>query len=98
MDINTSLEGLRSLLGLAPAETSTTQKTRSASAAAASGANGDRAVVSAAGSEVSLAASEQGVRADKVASIQSVLASGAYNVPASAVASKVVDAMLGVSV
>jgi negative regulator of flagellin synthesis FlgM len=32
---------------------------------------------------------------DKVASIQAALASGSYNVSASAVASKVVDAMLG---
>jgi anti-sigma28 factor (negative regulator of flagellin synthesis) len=30
-----------------------------------------------------------------VASIQAALAAGSYNVPASAVASKVVDAMLG---
>ena len=35
------------------------------------------------------------VRADKVAQIQAALASGTYNVPASAVASKVVDSMLG---
>ncbi|KAA6464730.1 flagellar biosynthesis anti-sigma factor FlgM [Acidobacteria bacterium AB60] len=31
---------------------------------------------------------------DKVAAIQAALASGAYNVPASAVASRMVDAML----
>jgi len=34
---------------------------------------------------------------DKVASIQSALAAGTYNVPASAVASKMVDAMLSAS-
>jgi anti-sigma28 factor (negative regulator of flagellin synthesis) len=32
---------------------------------------------------------------EKVAEIQAALASGSYNVPSSAVASKVVDAMLG---
>jgi flagellar biosynthesis anti-sigma factor FlgM len=51
--------------------------------------------LSSAGSEVSLTASEPGVRADKVASIQAALAAGTYNVPPSAVASKMVDAMLG---
>jgi anti-sigma28 factor (negative regulator of flagellin synthesis) len=33
---------------------------------------------------------------DKVSSIQAALASGTYNVPASAVASKMVDAMMSV--
>jgi anti-sigma28 factor (negative regulator of flagellin synthesis) len=32
---------------------------------------------------------------EKVTSIQAALASGTYNVPASAVASKMVDAMMG---
>jgi anti-sigma28 factor (negative regulator of flagellin synthesis) len=32
---------------------------------------------------------------DKVASVQAALEAGTYNVPASAVASRVVDAMLG---
>jgi anti-sigma28 factor (negative regulator of flagellin synthesis) len=32
---------------------------------------------------------------DKVASVQAVLAAGTYSVPASAVASNMVDAMLG---
>jgi anti-sigma28 factor (negative regulator of flagellin synthesis) len=35
------------------------------------------------------------VRTDKVAGIQAALAAGTYGVPASAVASKMVDAMLG---
>jgi anti-sigma28 factor (negative regulator of flagellin synthesis) len=35
------------------------------------------------------------VRTDKVAGIQAALAAGSYNVPASAVASKMVDSMLG---
>jgi anti-sigma28 factor (negative regulator of flagellin synthesis) len=35
------------------------------------------------------------VRTEKVTAVQAALAAGNYNVPASAVASKVVDAMLG---
>ena len=38
--------------------------------------------------------SDSTVRMDKVTEIQAALASGSYNVPASAVASKVVDSML----
>ena len=51
--------------------------------------------MSSAGSEVSLTAGDDGVRTDKVAAIQAALAAGTYNVPASAVASRMVDAMLG---
>jgi hypothetical protein len=45
---------------------------------------------------VALSATDSDVRMDKVASIQAALASGTYNVPASAVASKMVDSMMGV--
>jgi anti-sigma28 factor (negative regulator of flagellin synthesis) len=45
-------------------------------------------------SEVSLSATEVDVRTDKVAAAQAALAAGTYNVPASAVASKVLDDML----
>ena len=41
------------------------------------------------------AVSGDGVRMEKVAAIQAALAAGTYDVPASAVASKLVDAMLG---
>ena len=52
-----------------------------------------RQTLSSAGSEVSQTASDASVRMDKVAEIQAALASGSYNVSASAVASKVVDSM-----
>jgi anti-sigma28 factor (negative regulator of flagellin synthesis) len=42
-----------------------------------------------------LTAAESDVRTDKVAAVQAALEAGTYDVPASAVASKVVDAMLG---
>jgi negative regulator of flagellin synthesis FlgM len=95
MDIRNSLDSLKSLLGVAqPAPASTQPKP--GSAAGPSALSSDSATVSSAGSQVSLTASDSEVRMDKVASIQSALASGTYNVPASAVASKMVDAMLGV--
>jgi negative regulator of flagellin synthesis FlgM len=95
MDIRTSLDGLKSLLGVAPAAPAATPQTRSSAATSGSALGSDSATLSSAGSEVSLTASEPDVRMDKVAAIQAALAAGTYNVPASAVASKVVDAMLG---
>jgi negative regulator of flagellin synthesis FlgM len=93
MDIRNSMDGLRSLLGVNPTATPTPQTTSSASTATSS-FDSDRATFSSAGSEVSQASSGEGVRADKVASVQAALAAGTYSVPASAVASKVIDSML----
>ncbi len=94
MDIRNSLDGLRSLLGVNSAAPSTPQGKGSTSAAAGSAFDSDRATLSSAGNEVAQAVSSEGVRADKVASVQAALAAGTYDVPASAVASKMVDAML----
>ncbi len=98
MDMSSSLDGLRSLLGVnpaAPATTAATTPTRNGAVQPASGAlGGDQATLSSAASEVSDAAAGDGVRWDKVAQIQAALQSGTYFVPASAVASKVVDSML----
>jgi negative regulator of flagellin synthesis FlgM len=94
MDIRSSLDGLKSLLGVIPTATPATQ-TRSSTAVGASAVGSDQATLSSAGSEVALTAAADGVRTDKVAGVQAALAAGTYNVPASAVASKVVDAMLG---
>ena len=95
MDIRSSMEGLRSLLGVS--QPSPAQQTRNAPTTENNILNADHATLSNAGSEVSQSAIDGGVRADKVAQIQAALAAGAYNVPASAVASKMVDAMLGSS-
>ena len=94
MDIRNSLDGLKSLLGVNPAAQPATG-VRSNATTGASALGSDRATLSSAGSEVSLTAGEDGVRTDKVAGVQAALAAGTYNVPASAVASKMVDAMLG---
>ena len=95
MDIRTSLDGLKSLLGVTPAATPATQQPRSSSATTGSALGSDLATFSSAGSEVRSTASEPEVRTEKVADIQAALAAGTYDVPASAVASRVVDAMLG---
>jgi negative regulator of flagellin synthesis FlgM len=94
MDIRNSLDGLKSLLGVTqPNETPA--QTKSAPATTTTGLNSDHATLSSAGSEVSSALTDPSVRMDKVASVQAALAAGTYSVPASAVASKLVDSMLG---
>jgi len=94
MDIRSSLDGLRTLLGVNSTAPAAPQSNSSVSAGGG-GFGSDRATLSAAASQVSQSASEDGVRTDKVAQIQASLAAGTYDVPASAVASKLVDAMLG---
>ncbi|HEY1209232.1 MAG TPA: flagellar biosynthesis anti-sigma factor FlgM [Terracidiphilus sp.] len=95
MDIRSSLEGLKSLLGTPAPEPATTAQPKSGATAGGSALSSDRATFSSAGSEVSQTAGDSGVRMDKVASIQAALAAGTYNVSAADVATKVVDSMLG---
>jgi len=94
MDIRNSLEGLKSLLGTAPS-TPATMQPKSAATSGGGALNSDSATLSSAGSEVSLSVGDESVRTDKVASIQAALATGSYNISPMAVASKVVDSMLG---
>ncbi len=54
----------------------------------------DKANVSSTGGLVAQALSTPDVRLDKVAALQSAIASGTYQVPASAVAGKIVDSLL----
>ena len=84
MDIRSSLEGLKSLFGTPEAAPATTAQPKSGSTVGGSGLSSDKATFSSAGSEVS-----------QTAGGTEALAAGTYNVPASAVASKVVDSMLG---
>lgn len=95
MDIRNSLEGLRTLLGVNAAAPAATQTKNAQTSSIDSGVMADRATLSPAASEMSTAVAEEGVRMDKVAAVQQALASGSYQVPASAVASKMIDAMLG---
>ncbi len=93
MDIRNSLDGLRSLLRVNTAVPSTPQS-KSSAAPAGSAFDTDRATLSNVASEVSQTISGEGVRAEKVAAVQAALAAGTYDVPAAAVASKLVDLML----
>ncbi len=93
MDIRNSLDGLRSLLGVNSTPPSAPQPKGSAGLTGSS-FDTDRATLSDTANEVSQAMTDDGVRPEKVAAIQSALAAGTYDVPASAVASKLVDSML----
>jgi negative regulator of flagellin synthesis FlgM len=93
MDIRSSLEGLKSIFGATQAAPAAPQN-RPQTQTGPTTFNSDSATVSSAASEVSSTASDSDVRYDKVASIQAQLAAGTYNVPASAVAGKLVDSLL----
>jgi flagellar biosynthesis anti-sigma factor FlgM len=94
MEINNSYDSLKSLLGV---NTTTSAQSSSKGGATTGGSTwgSDSATLSSAASQMSLSAGDDGVRMDKVSSIQSAIAAGTYNIPASAVATKMVDAMLG---
>ncbi len=95
MDMRSSMDSLRSLLGVNPAEPPATQAKGAAAASAGNSLGSDRATLSSAASEVLETSAQDGVRMDKVAAVQTALMTGTYNVPASAVASRLVDSMLG---
>ncbi len=94
MDIRNSLDGLKSLLGVNQPVQSTPSTRSNAASTSSSALGSDHATLSSAASGVLQSAGEDGVRMDKVAGIQAALASGSYNVPPAAVASKMVDSML----
>jgi negative regulator of flagellin synthesis FlgM len=95
MEIRNNLDGLKSLFGVAPATQTATQQPKNGAASSTSSLMNDRATLSSAGSEVSQMAADPEIRMDKVAAIQAALAAGTYKVPASDVASKVLEAMMG---
>ena len=94
MEINNSLDGLKSLLGMSPAAP-VSSEARSSGSVGGSGLSNDRATLSSAASEAAQSTGDDGLRMDKVAAMQAALAAGNYSVPASAVASRLVDSMLG---
>ena len=95
MDIRSGLEGLRSLLGVPQTTPSPVQPARSGASQESSPLSSDRATLSSVGSGVAETAGDTDVRTDKVDQIRAAIDAGTYNIPASAVASKMVDAMLG---
>ena len=94
MDIRNSMEGLRSLLGVASSPTATVQTGKSGAPPKASGLGSDLATLSSAASEMAQSTANDGVRMEKVAQVQQALAAGTYQAPVRAVASSLVDAML----
>lgn len=97
MDIRSGFDGLKSLLGISqspatvpvqPAKTDTVTEN-------AGLLNADKATLSNAGNEVAQTASDSVVRPDKVAAIKASLADGTYQVSASSIAPRMIEAMLG---
>ena len=97
MDINNKFDVLGSLLGVNHAKAAQSSQSvasgASKTAPGSTGFDGDLTKVSAAGALVSTAVSD--VRTEKVATIQSAILSGTYNVRAADVAGKLISSMLG---
>jgi flagellar biosynthesis anti-sigma factor FlgM len=93
MNVNNNLQGLQQLFS--SQEVSQQAGKKGASDAQASQAGTDNATLSSAASVAAAAAPDSDVRMEKVNAIQQALASGAYNIPASEVAGKMIDHMLG---
>lgn len=96
MDIRNSYDNLKQIIGTQNT-TGTANSGRAGAKSSSSNLDGDEAQVSSAANMITLAASSSDVRMDKVQSIKSALDAGTYNVDPSAVATKVIDHMLGKS-
>jgi negative regulator of flagellin synthesis FlgM len=94
MDIHNGVDGLKILLGVPSAEPAQPQTSKNSPPASTGAFAGDRATLSNAGSEILETSAEAGVRMAKVAAVQKAIAAGTYSVPATAVAEKIVEAML----
>jgi len=95
MDIRSNVDNLKTLLGVPSTSPPSTQPVRKETSLKATGLDGDRATVSGAGAEVAQSTAGPDVRAEKVAAVQAALSVGTYHVPASAVAARIVNTMLG---
>lgn len=94
MNVNNDLQAMQSVLSSQEAEKVQAGKPGPA-AARAGGSGTDQATLSTAASVAAQAAPDSDVRMDKVAEVQQALAAGTYNVPASAVADRMISQMLG---
>lgn len=93
MNVNNNLQGLQQLFS--SQEVNQQAARTGASDAQAVHPGTDNATLSSAASVAAAAAPDSDVRMEKVNAIQQALASGAYNIPASEVAGKMIDHMLG---
>ncbi len=94
----TSVQAHPTSNGTAPVEstrqTSNQNSTARAAATHTAPQKTDQASVSTVGALVAKASAGSDVRTEKVAALQQAISSGSYHVPASAVASKIVDSLL----
>jgi len=90
MNIGNGIENLNQIF---PAQAAATSP-RAAADSQQEAQPADQAQLSAAGTQAAQLPADSDVRLDKVAAIQNAIASGTYQVPASAVAEKVVSALL----
>lgn len=95
METRNSLDALKAILGAPSTVATRSQAVKNDSAPDPSVLSRDQATLSSAGSEISHARADSDVRMEKVAAVQAALATGTYDVPASAVAQKVIEGMLG---
>lgn len=92
MNVANGIDSLARVSSIQP--TVATVPVKNADAAPETGLSHDSAQLSSVGAQVAQSAAVSDVRLDKVAAIQSALQSGTYQVPASDVAQKMVDAMI----
>ncbi len=97
MNVNNNLQGLQQLFASQEMAQTGSKAGTGTSDAAAEQSGADKATLSTAASlaAAGAAAPDSDVRMEKVNAIQQALASGTYNVPASEVAGKMIDDLLG---
>jgi flagellar biosynthesis anti-sigma factor FlgM len=94
VNVNNDLQGMQQLFA-SQEVTRTESGRRQGVGAPQMPAATDEATLSPAASLAAQAAPDSDVRMDKVVQVQQALAAGTYNVPASEVAGKMIDQMLG---
>ncbi len=94
MNVTNDLQGLQQIFSSQEVAQAQSSSKANATAAHAESA-ADLATLTSAGSVAAQSAPDSDVRMDKVTAVQQALAAGTYNVPASAVADKMIDQMLG---
>jgi negative regulator of flagellin synthesis FlgM len=92
MNISNGIENLAQIFTAQPAPVAPPAKSSNASQSEALAS--DKAQLSVVATQVAQSSTTSDVRLDKVASIQSALQAGTYDVPASDVAQKVISSML----
>ena len=99
MEIRNNAEALKAFLGVSSSQPAKSPAVHGSEAEELRAAfKGDEARLSGLGAAMQSAAGHDAVRIDKVAAVQRALAAGTYNVAATEVADKMIEAMLGAGV